>query len=424
MFIVKKILVIMAVIGLVNYSSVLAGSAEEFFKTAPDRAEKYPPDKVYPQGRIFPLSLYSVGGGSGRKVGHPEKALRRVKQDGFTMIGPQYELNNRVISDAKKYGLKCVYTVGGASTKLSSREIQKIIQQNVKKVCAHPEIAWWNLAAEELRYWRKTEMRYLKIVTRAIRQADPLKRPIMMYEPNHRDASALTHTVKFLDICSKGTYTNYAGHRDSRIWVRWSIEQEIEAIKKSNPSAIPIAVLEMFQQPPEDKLALIPAWVRHDVYLSLITGAKGIIIFSMRERPKFDAHETYYRAYAQCARELTNPPLNLGQVFLFGEKRNDLDVQVVDGPKTLPLKLKDDKTITYSSVSFLDIAYGKERYLFVVNSANEPVRIVVDNLPHVEIVAKNLFNGHKFLVNEGNFEVKLNPLGVKGFAFKLQTVTK
>lgn len=421
MFIGKKILMAVVVIGLVNYSTVFATvSAEKFFKPAPDIANKFSPDKIYPQGRIFPLSLYSVGGGGGGKLGHPEKALKRVKQDGFTMIGPQYELNSRIISDAKKYGLKCVYTIGGASRKLTSQEIQKVIRQNVKKVCAHPEIAWWNVPAEELRYWRKDEMRYLKTVTKAIRQADPLKRPMMMYEPNHRDASALAHTVKFLDFASKGMYTNYSGHRDSRIWVRWTIEQEIEAIKKANPSAIPIAIPEMFQQPPKDKLNLIPSWVRHDVYLSLITGAKGIIIFSMRQRPKFDAHEAYYQAYAQCARELTKPPLNLGKVFLFGEKRNDLDVQVVDGPDTLTLKLGADKTVSYPSVSFLDTAYGKNRYLFVANSANEPVGIVVDNVPHVEIVVKNLFNGHKFLVGEGNFEAKLKPLEVKGFIFNLK----
>ena len=413
----------------------LAEAPYPFFTPAPDLASQYDPDKIYPQGQVFPLTLYSVGGSNqqGTDIPLPEKeiqaALKRVKKDGFTMIGPQYELKDRIVADAKKHGLKCVYSVGlpmnflgkgGRKTlQLSPEEIRKQIKQQILKVVKSPEIAWWNLKPEELRYWRSNEMDYLTVAAKAIHETDPVKRPICMYEPGHQDAKALVHTVGHIDICGKGMYTNYSGQRDSRIWVRWTIEQEIKAIKQANSSAIPIAIPEMFQQPPKELLDMIPKWVRHDVYLSLITGAKGIIVFSMRQRPNFDAHEAYYQAYAQCARELTGP-LNLGQIFLFGQKRNNLQITVVDGPEKVVLNPKSKKPTEYSSVSFLDAAYRKERYLFVANSANQPVRVVVDGLPILQIRVESLFDADTFIVGERNFEVELDGLEVKAFRFKPQ----
>ena len=52
---------------------------------------------------------------------------------------------------------------------------------------------------------------------------------------------------------------------------------------------------------------MIPKWVRHDVYLSLISGAKGIVVFSGWRRPKFPAFDRYFEAYAECAREINGP---------------------------------------------------------------------------------------------------------------------
>ena len=397
-----------------------------FFRPAPDCAAKLPPDTVYPQGRQFPYTLFSVGG-SVKSEAEREAALSRVKADGFTLIGPQYELNDRVAADAKKHGLKAVYAVGlpmkflsDTPLDLSPEAIAEGIREQVQEVAADSAIAWWYLQPEELRYWRKKEMTYLETAANAIREVDPLHRPIWMYDPGHRDADALAHTVKHLDLCGKGLYTNYSGRRTARVWVRWSIEQEVEAIAKANPSAVPIAVPEMFQQPDPEDLERICAWVRHDVYLSLITGAKGIVVFSMRQRENFEAHERYYQSYAQTAREISGSG-GLGQVFLFGEKRSDIAVEVLEGPARLTLELKRGKETVakdYPSISCLDVAYGAKRYCFAVNSANHPVRVRFSGLPEVGVLAKDAFGRREtFAVESGAYVVPFAPLEVKAWQF-------
>jgi len=414
-----------------NSSGAQNPSLKDFFRPAPDLAAAYRADKVYPQGRIFPMTMFSVGGTSGGKA--PEKdlqaALKRYKAYGFTMMGPQYELNDRILDDAKAHGLKVLYTVGmplnfHAKTppKFTAQDVENAIKTQVLKVAKNPQIGWWYLQPEELRHWRKNEMMYLETAVDTIHRTDPLKRPVWMYDPGHRVADGLSHTAKRLDLCGKGIYTNYSGQRDSRIWIRWSIEQEIEGIKKAGASAIPIAVPEMFQQPDAEHLAMIPKWVRHDVYLSLVAGARGVVVFSLRKRPKFAAHEAYYSAYGQVARELCLEP-GLGQVFLFGERRKDIRIEVLQGPKQIPPKEGTGgirpPARKYPPVSILDAAHKSGRYLFAVNSANTPVRIRVKGLPGERILGEGVFGRTQPLeIKQGTFELQFAPLDVKAIRFR------
>ncbi len=394
--------------GLAMTTTAAETTSETFFRPAPDLAKEFDPDKIFPQGRVFPLGFFGLN-------------LARDKPEGLTLIGPYGRQRN--IDAAKKYGLKCTYNISlpmkfhdKEPLKLTPDEIRERIREQVEAVAGHPEIAWWYLAPEELRYWRKNEMTYLEVATDAIRRADPLGRPIWMYEPNHRNAAALARLVKHLDVCGKGMYTNYSGQSENRVWVRWTIEQEVEAIEQANQSAIPIAVPEMFQQPPEELLPMIPRWVRHDVYLSLMTGAKGIVVFSGWRRPKFPAFDRYLQAYAECSREISGP-LNLGQVFLFGERRNDIRVRVIHGPAKVATAHKEP--VEFPSVTILDGAHGQDRYLFLANSSNESVQVEVEGLPSAPIIAKNLFEpSDEQIVRSGHWKPELEPLEIKAFCFE------
>ena len=376
-----------------------------FFRPVPDQSHSLDPDKVYPQGRLFPLGFYGLN-------------LARDKPEGVTLLGPYGRENN--VAAAREHGLKCTYTISlpmrfhqEKPLRLTEDAIRDQVRKQVRAAAGNPEIAWWYLEPEELRYWRKNEMAYLKVAAAAIRQTDPLRRPVWMYDPNHRDAAALAHTVEHLDICGKGMYTNYSGQRENRVWVRWTVEQEIEAIRRANPSAVPIAVPEMFQEPPEALLLMIPKWVRHDVYLSLVSGAKGIMVFSGWRRPRFPAFDRYFQAYAACAREI-NGPLHLGQVFLFGQRRKDIRMRVLGGPAQVATA--GDKPVQYPSVAALDVAHGQGRYLFLVNSANAPVRLAVEGLPPVPMRVENLFDHQRRpVVRRGRFELTLEALEVKAF---------
>ena len=429
------ILLLMSAIGCGAFST----DTEKFFSSGTDSAAGLPADRIYPAGRLFPFSFYSVGGGSMEKRGNllpksqKEKDQREIISAGVTMIGPQYELNDQVIGDARKFKVKAFYTVrpvidgktvtreyletlGKQKKSLDVKKLEQAVKDIVVKAAQAREIAWWNITPEELRYWEDNEILYLKTVAETIRKYDPLKRPVFMYEPNARTAKALAKTAKYVDIVGKGMYTNYSGMKNSRVWCRWTIEQEIEAIKSAGrKGAIPIALPEMFQQPADKELKMINSWVRHDIYSALIAGAKGIVVFSASKRPKFSARRKYLDAYLKICRELTGK-LKLGHVFLFGKRRKDLTVKIIDGPSTVRLKKrKVDKT--YKSVAMANIACNNNRYVFLANSSNESVSLIVGGLVYGSgiTIQETFCPDDIFTAPEGDFEVELKPLEVKAF---------
>lgn len=393
-------------------------SLDAFFKPAPTREAELPADELYPRGQLMLTSLYSV----------ISPQVERVKQDGFTCIGPYYgaQDRSRVVEKAKAAGVKCIYAVGkrvrfvgDKYTMPTDEEIRAPILEAIAKVGHHREIAAWNLACEELRCWRKDEMHWLDVATRAVREADPLRRPVMMYDPNHRSAASLAKTVKYLDFSSKGMYANSAGMKDCRVWIRWGVEQEVEAIRMAKPDAIPVAVLWMAKDPADPaEDDLIDDWTRHDVYLSMVAGAKGITIWSAWNRRKgFQrTFKKYYEGYSSAAKEL-NGKLGLARVFLFGEPRKDLRVEITAGPATQHMEYQK-LAADYPSVSHADIAYGPARYLVMVNSAKESVTAAVTGLPRQGVQREDLLAGSApAAVAEGQFEVELPGLAVRCFRF-------
>lgn len=413
-----------------------------FFAVPENPGQKLPADKIYPQGRLFPFSFYSTGGGSEkkRKILLPEKLRisdqKKIIDAGVTMIGPQYELNDRILEDAKKYNVKAVYTL---QLKLDGEEIDKTYIRNLYKLrkpldvekvreavrrkiaeTANSDlIAWWNITPEEMRHWRKQENDYMVTVARAVHDFDPQKRPVYMYEPGHVGAKRLAISGKYIDIIGKGMYPNYSKMKLSRVFCRWSVEQELEAVRiLKKADKVPIAVLEMFQDPPAEEVKLIESWVRHDAYCSLAAGAKGILVFSASRRPKFEVREKYLDAYLQVCRELKG---ELGQAILFGKRRDDLTIDITSGPKEIKLKFYTHEEKTYQSIVFANIAYKDSRYLIMVNSANEPLEAVLDGLVYGSgVTIDDIFGKTRFTAPEGQVEMKFKALEAKVFKVSLQ----
>ncbi len=441
-------------LGAAPASAQLGAPRAEFFKPAAEEGADLPADQVFPQGRKFPISFFSVGGtryvaGGGRVEQTPEEieaVLKRVKEDGFTMIGPQYELNDRILTDAASVGLHAIYTAEAHTAEGEPIKLKDLTPENldqaVKSVgervravvgSEHDDrVAWWYVQPEELRFWRKHEIEFLKRATEAIHEADPKGRPVWMYDPGHRSAEGLKPIAEIVDIVGKGTYTNYSSMVDQRVWVRWSIEQEIEAIEAVGSEAFPILVPESYRHPGhyvealKDESAAVEAierWTRHDSYTGLIAGAKGIAIFSLRERLQPEGsedglaftgpvHEAYYRGYAQVARELTGE-LGLGDVFLFGERREGVTVDVMSGPAELKMTFRNNPEVTYPSIQLANIAHGNARYLFLSNSANEPVQAVVGGLPYGDdLIVRDLFTDRTFGLGEGEVHLTFEPYQV------------
>ncbi|MBR4663206.1 MAG: hypothetical protein IKO93_04970 [Lentisphaeria bacterium] len=408
-------------------------NTEKFFGGGPTDADiKLPADKVYPMGRLFPFSFYSTGGGSENKRGEllppeqKEKDMKAIFGAGASLIGPQYELNDQVIADAKKYHVGAIMSVRGicngekitkqffkTKTPLDAKKLTEETAPVIRELAKNPEIAYWDVKPEERRFWKKREVLYLQTMYEIIKANDPLKRPVFMYEPGHLGADSLAKLLPYQDLSAKGTYTSYSGFKEQRVWVRYSIEQETKAIKTAalGRPIVPFMLPEMFRNVPENEYPQIEIWVRHDIYCAIANGARGVMVFSARRRPNFPAWQKYLDAYLKVCRELSKRS-ELSQAILFGKVTSDLEVTLTSGPQKIPLKRNKIDT-EYPPLSVAQFLWNGARYLLVVNSANQPVKAMADNLVYGSgITVKNLLsqkNEPEFTAPEGNFEISLAP---------------
>ncbi len=404
-------------------------SPDYFFR--PSERSTAPADQLYPKGKEFFFGFYSIGGGlladDHAIAPQPERdaVLARFRKAGVTLLGPQYELNPFILEDAKKHDYGVIYSVGldmkfhsGEPLELTPEEITQQVREKVAAAAGEERIKVWYLLPEELRSWRKNEVAYFNAAVAGIREGDPQGRPVFHYDPGHRNAEALRWIAAKTDYLAKGAYTNYAKKHDQRVYIRWSIEQELEAFKAEGKEGVALLVPEMFEQP--QKPDLIPTWVRHDVYLGLVSGAKGVLVFSARQRPTFPAYDRYLEAYEAVLSELKGER-NFAELFLFGTRRNDLSVDIISGPQEVTLDApsgKQGESLRYPSVHFIDLSYGEERYLFAVNSANEPVRAMMGGFSYASVEAHSLFEKvPPFVIGEGEFEAEFQPLEVKGWRY-------
>jgi hypothetical protein len=425
---------------LVSLAALVLGAC----KPAPNDSAPEPPQpaeagepapglQIFPTGDVFPFMGYS---------GAPQ----REALHGFTVAGPNYgrspEQRAAWLAKCEQAGLPTPWLVGldmnfhakppARPLALERDEIKRRVAAQVREVADHPLICWWYVTPEELRPWRKNETDYLSAVTEAIRETDPHNRPVWMYDPNHRTSEPLVGTGRHLDLVGKGCYTNLAGFQRERIWVRWSIEQEAEAIKtlagEDSRLRHPLLLPELCadpQDPADDHL--IPAWVRHDVYLGLISGARGVAIWSLF--PRSEVKRTWalwYDAYARLADELCGP-LDLGRVFLCGKTTTQFPISVLDGPRevelfTGPRNQLEDGTLSeqdrqrhthkYPALSVAEIEHQGSTWIFLCNShPTETVKYQSEPLPE-GATATDLFTRNPTRRNGAALYGWLGPLQV------------
>jgi hypothetical protein len=134
------------------------------------------------------------------------------------------------------------------------------------------------------------------------------------------------------------------------------------------------------------------------------------------------------------ARELVKHR-QLGQVFLFGQERNDLIVSHVSGPNVVTFADPESKvesgslneqensqlpTHSYPAISSREYAYGNKRYLFLCNSSyDESVSITITGFPEANTLVTEAFT-FNFLhprVNSGKLHDTIPGLGVRCYVF-------
>jgi hypothetical protein len=256
-------------------------TSNDFFGSAARAGDALPAEGIYPRGQKLCFTGYS---------GNPARDLT----NGFTVAGPVYGNQLPYLERCFSNGWPVIAHIGAhvtfadknpAKYKVNEPALREEIQKQVRALADHKEVAWWAVSPEELRPWRGDEMKYLAIVADTIRKTDPQRRPIYLYNPNHRDAGTLKAIAKQVDVVAKGCYVNSVGQKRNRAWVRWSVEQELEAIRVAGRSnAIAVVMPELCRDPAPAEDKEIRGWVRHDVYLGLASGAKGVFIWSLFPR--------------------------------------------------------------------------------------------------------------------------------------------
>lgn len=374
-----------------------AGAPDPFFSSTAPPAEELPADGFYPHGRRMPFMGYS---------GNPARDLT----NGFTVAGPSYGHDRPYVERCASNGWPVVAHVShgprftekdpAKNYQLDEPSLRSKVAAEVRALAPLKQIVWWAIQPEELRGWRANEMRYLDIVCETIRSNDPLRRPIYLYNPNNRTADSLAPIVRQVDVVGKGCYVNSVGRKRDRAWVGWSIEQEVEAIRAAGrPGAIPILMPELCKDPEPGEEREIRAWVRHDVYLGLAKGAKGVCIWSLfRRREVAGTWQLWYDAYAGCGREL-NGERGLARVFLSGgEPSAKLQVRLVKGSEVAAVQLGGDAEAATTSDreqqqreqkmpawTAREFVYDGAHWLFLVNSSNEPASFEASGWPEGSI---------------------------------------
>ncbi len=314
----------------------------------------------------IPFGLYSASAAD----------FARLAQNGFTIVGPWYvpAPDRSLLDAAHAAGLGVVFPIGepqGRELEVfahSEAQTRASIRARVQEVVDHPAIVAWYVLPEEVRAWETAEFEYLRTTVAAIRAVDPHHRPILSYQPNHYDAAALAPVASQLDIGTKGMYVNYAGQRDTRVWVRWSVD-ELEAAGDAPVWVVP----EMFEDPANADAATISAWVRHDVHVGLVAGARGVLVYSGFRRKNFARFDDYLRAYEAVALEL-NGPLALGEVLLRGKVCGGQGLDVVEGPSEVSFAA-GGKTHRVPALGQLMIEHAGAQWLWLVNSSPQTLTL-------------------------------------------------
>lgn len=351
--------------------------AQELAARTAERPATEPPDECSERpdaaGRVeVPFGVYAV----------PPASFAELRASGYTMVGPWYDraVDRALLDAAHSVGLGVVVAVGADNEPYHRQQVLALdpdaaaarVRAQVSALADHPAVAYWYVMPEELRSWRAAEMDYLDAVVAAIAEADPHGRPIVGYQPNERGRDHLQPIAGRLGGLAKGSYANFAGHRLERAWVRWSAEELVAT------AAVPaLAVVEMFEDPIASEH--IASWTRHDVYAALASGATGVLVYSGAHRPGFTAHAAYADAYAAVARELAGE-LAIGDALVGGQVCTPRSLRIERGPATqrfIAAKLPR----SHASVMVAERARGPFRWIFVINSAADPVVVALDPPP-------------------------------------------
>lgn len=191
-------------------------------------------------------------------------------------------------------------------------------QQHITALAGNDQILVWYLPEEvEMENLDKLEQ-----IGNIIRATNTKHRPLITYVSDS-DAEYLKRVSGIADAVVFGAYPSYCMPRP-----RADIKRRIEKAYESGVPVV-IAALEALEG---RRNWTRPKDIRFDAYLSLISGAKGIMWYAYYyAKPRAELLE----AVLDMATEL-NGPENLGEVLLLGKEPKSLQCRLLEGPRFSP----------------------------------------------------------------------------------------
>ncbi|QLE51279.1 hypothetical protein FD724_26480 [Nostoc sp. C057] len=370
---------------------------------------------IYPKSKQFPLGLYSI---------HEAQDMQRVRQFGWK-IAQTYHFTPSFLETVAKGKMLALASLPGKSEPIPEVQAAKKITALAKS----DQVAWWEFP-EERRYWRDGEMAIVTNYASWTRKYDPKKRPNYMYIPGHYDATSVQQYVPYLDIIPSSVYTNYIGVPHA--WVRWRMETTLKGIKLAqatigpdylNGEKTPVAILELFYESGNAIATTEGAY--HDFWQSIVSGARGILIFSYWHERDHPNLESVLQTYHKAAGEIVGPE-QLGSAILYGTRLDNVSFEIIAGPRrtekfyTYGMK----QPLSFPSINLLTTVWNQSTYVIAVNSANEPVSVSFTGLPNTPTEATVLFENKTVPLTDGVLNTEFQPLGVHIFKIASSSSSK
>lgn len=366
-------------------------------------------EQIYPLGIRFPLGLYST-----ERI----EELIKVKELGWNIVH-SYNFKPDYLKMCEKAEIFALANLGGEAEPVPEAQAASVINEIAKSNF----IGWWNLP-EERRWWRKGEMAIVENYFKWTRRYDGLKHPNYMYIPGHYTAEDVAKYVPYLDIIPASVYTfNY---QMPHAWVRWRMETTITGIKRAKAKIgrnylegekTPVAVLQLFDGSagkPRLKNRMQPEGAYHNFWQCIVSGARGVLVFSYWHKRDAPQYEKNWQAYCRAADEI-NGAERLGQVILFGKEFNNLKCDITMGPsrteKFVPHGTKLNR-IDFPAVDFLSKTFSGNLYIILVNSTRASVTAKIRGVPTSSTDAAVLFKNKKLRIEKNAIDVSFAPLEV------------
>jgi hypothetical protein len=387
-----------------------AGGAKFLANYTNREQQKLPADGIYPLGQRMPISAYSTNA----------KQLREIIAAGFTMDGPHYhgESGPPRWRIAQKAGLKGWFrlrihdyqgnngwraVLPQMTTPEGRASLERQIKEMVNSVQTNPAMndyiaAWYSHPEEPMsrKNWPWSlddQLLYLRLVHKVVQNSDKLRRPLYVSERGdsaywlmiNNQCGIQDGSLKQNYLVKGNAYNGGDNHERVIMW-RWArdvVETARDADKKcpsytGRPRAA-IATLSSYIDPDnasERNVKWLRKIITYDTYVSLAAGVDGLVGYSFGSGGKTKAiqQKLYREIWGKISRS------DLGKVFLWGKDRDDIKMEIIEGPKTITWK-KYSNEYTAPSIFMRNIQYGDNRYIILTNNSKQIVRPKLSGFP-------------------------------------------